>query len=101
MRELMVNASAVFDVSHALSNHAQELRDELNELSNRWDDLSHGWSGIAASAFAPAWEHWHEGAGKLVETLVARADRLGRAAVAYEDQDQDAAGAVGSAGAQI
>lgn len=101
MRELMVNAAEVFDVAHALSNQAQELRDELNKLSNEWDGLAHSWSGVAASAFTPAWEKWHEGATKLVETLTDRADRLGRAAVAYEELDSDAAGAVGSAGAQI
>ncbi|WP_343574770.1 WXG100 family type VII secretion target [Mycobacterium sp.] len=101
MRELMVDAAGVFDVAHALSNQAQELRDELNQLSNEWDGLSHSWSGVAASAFTPAWEKWREGATKLVEALVDRADRLGRAAVAYEEQDGDAAGSVGSAGAQM
>jgi WXG100 family type VII secretion target len=101
MAELMVNAGEVFNVAHALSNQAQELRDELSQLSREWDGLSHSWSGVAASAFTPAWDKWHEGATKLVDALVDRADRLGRAAVAYEEQDGDAAGAVGSAGAQI
>lgn len=101
MGELMVNSAGVFDVAHAMSNQAQELRDELNQLSNEWDCLAHSWSGVAAASFTPAWENWYEGAAKLVEALVDRADRLGRAAVAYEEQDDDAAGAVGSAGAQI
>ncbi|ORW01391.1 WXG100 family type VII secretion target [Mycobacterium kyorinense] len=101
MADLMVNAGEVFNVAHALSNQAQELREELDQLANEWDGLSHSWSGVAASAFTPAWEKWHEGASNLVKALADRADRLGRAAVAYEEQDGDAASAVGSAGAQI
>lgn len=101
MADLMVNATEVFNVAHALSNQAHELGDELDRLSSEWDGLSHSWSGAAASAFTPAWEKWHEGATKVVELLADRADRLARAAVAYEEQDSDAGGAVGSAGAQI
>jgi WXG100 family type VII secretion target len=94
---LRVDADAAFNASHAVSNEAEELREELSRLSREWDSLSHGWSGVAASAFAPAWEEWHEGAARIVEALAESSRRLAQAAVLYEERDIGSARTLGSA----
>jgi WXG100 family type VII secretion target len=95
---LRVDADAAFNASHVISNEAEELREELSRLAREWDNLSHGWSGVAASAFAPAWEEWHEGAARIVESLAESSRRLSQAAVLYEERDTSSAHALGSAG---
>lgn len=99
--DMMVSPNEVFKAAHAIGNQANELRDGLEGLSRDWDSLSHGWSGAAASAFTPAWAEWHEGVTTLIAMLTNWADRMARAAVAYEQQDGEVAGMVGSAGAEI
>ena len=94
---LRVDADAAFSTSHVVSNEAEELREELSRLSREWDNLSHGWSGVAASAFAPVWEEWHEGAARIVEALAESSRRLAQAAVLYEERDISSARMLGSA----
>jgi WXG100 family type VII secretion target len=95
---LRVDADAAFLASHVVSNEAEELREELARLSGEWDNLSHGWSGVAASAFTPAWEEWHEGAARIVEALAESSRRLAQAAVLYEERDNNSAEMLGSTG---
>jgi WXG100 family type VII secretion target len=94
---LGVDTSEAFATAQSIRNHAEELRDELEQLTRGWDDLSHSWIGAAASAFNPPWEEWHEGASQLVAVLADTADKLARAAVAYDEQDSASASALGSA----
>jgi WXG100 family type VII secretion target len=98
---LKVNADMAFTTSHVVSNDAEELREELSRLAREWDNVAHGWSGVAASAFTPIWEEWHEGANKLVETLAESSRRLARAAVLYEEQDTNSAQSLGSLPAEM
>jgi WXG100 family type VII secretion target len=91
---MMVKPGDAFDTAHAVAVHAQELREELDQLARDWDNLSHSWSGVAASAFSSAWSEWHDGAAKLTDSLAESAERLAKAAVLYEQQDADAAQAV-------
>lgn len=86
----------VFNTSHAVSNNAEELREELSRLSREWDTVSHGWSGVAASVYTPIWEEWHEGATRLVETLAESSRSLAQAAILYEERDTDTAQTLGS-----
>jgi WXG100 family type VII secretion target len=95
---LRVDADTAFTTSHGVSNEADELREELARLSREWDNLSHGWSGVAASAFAPAWEEWHEGAARIVEALAESSRRLAQAAVLYEERDNNSAQMLGRTG---
>jgi|SRR3954469_2223474 WXG100 family type VII secretion target len=91
---LRVNATETFNIAHAVANHAEELRDELRQLVREWENLSHGWEGVAASAYRPAWDEWHEGAARIVEVLADESDKLARAAAAYDEQDSTAAQAL-------
>jgi WXG100 family type VII secretion target len=98
---LRVDADAAFNTAHVVSNEAEELREELAHMSREWDNVSHGWSGVAASAFAPAWEEWHEGAARIVEALAESSRRLAQGAVLYEERDISSAQMLGSAGIDI
>ena len=84
---LQVHTDRVFTTSHGVGNDAEELRDELTRIAKDWDNLSRNWSGNAAEAYAGIWAEWHDGATTLVDALADTADKLGRAAVAYENQD--------------
>lgn len=95
---LEVDTSDLFEKAQAIGNRAEELRDELLGLVAGWEDLSHTWEGAAAGAYAPIFERWHENAAKVVDNLATTSQQLARAAVVYEEQDADSAGAVGSAG---
>lgn len=98
---LMVNSGEAFNTGQAVMGQAVELREELDRLGEEWDRLSDGWSGAAASAYTSAWQDWHQGALKLVDSLSDLSEKLCRAAVHYEQQDADAAQAADAAAAQI
>jgi hypothetical protein len=39
---LQVNAAEAFNTAHVVANHAEELRDELEQLVREWDGLAQG-----------------------------------------------------------
>ena len=96
MDHLSVNTDEAYNTSHAVSNDAEELRDELRTLERDWDNLSRGWSGAASAAYSSIWAEWHGGAAALVEALAESSRNLGVAAVRYAEQDADSAATVAS-----
>jgi WXG100 family type VII secretion target len=88
---LKVNAEQAFNTAHAVSNDAEELRDELSAIVREWDNIAGGWSGAAASAYAAIWAEWHEGAATVVESLAESSRRLAEGAIRYAEQDVDSA----------
>lgn len=96
MDQLRVDAEAAYNASHAVSNDAEELREELASLQRQWDNLSRGWTGAASSAYSPMWTEWLEGASKLVDALAESSRSLGLAAVRYAEQDAESASTVQS-----
>lgn len=94
MDQLRVDADQAYNTSHAVSNDAEELRDELAQLEHDWDTLSRGWSGVASSAYSAIWEDWRQGAITLVEALAESSQKLGVAAVRYSEQDADSANVI-------
>lgn len=93
---MRVAADEAYNISHAVSNDAQELREELAALQRQWDNLSRGWTGAASSAYSAIWTEWLDGASKLVDALAESSHNLGVAAVRYAEQDTDSATAVNS-----
>ncbi|WP_193044291.1 WXG100 family type VII secretion target [Mycolicibacterium baixiangningiae] len=87
MDNLEVDADETFNISHAISNDAEELREELASLQQEWDTLSRGWTGAAASAYSSIWDEWREGATTLVDSLAESSRNLGHAAARYAKQD--------------
>lgn len=64
-----------------------------------------GWKGAAASAYAPAWEKWHDGATQVVDGLQRMSELLSIAGKEYAKTDASASDAIdstmqGSGGAQ-
>jgi WXG100 family type VII secretion target len=97
MDHLNVDSDAAYQTSHAVSNDAEDLRDELATLEQHWDNVSRGWSGAASSAFSSIWAEWHQGAVTLVGALAESSRNLGVAAVRYAEQDAESAATVNSA----
>lgn len=91
MADLHVDTDEAFKTAQAIGNQAVELHDELEKLTKKWDDMSHTWEGVAASAYEPPWDKWHENATKIVQALQESSQKLAQAAAAYEEQDADGA----------
>jgi WXG100 family type VII secretion target len=67
MDHLRVKADQAYNISRAVGNDAQELREESAGLQRDWDNLSREWSGVAASANSAIWGEWLEGATTLID----------------------------------
>ncbi|HKV22487.1 MAG TPA: WXG100 family type VII secretion target [Mycobacterium sp.] len=94
MADIRVDAFQMVETSCGVCDHADELRSELELLSLQWDSVLSRWSGVAAVSYAALWEEWHDGAVKLVETLVRSSELLERAAANYVSQEDASACAV-------
>jgi WXG100 family type VII secretion target len=96
MGQLRVDTEQAYNTSHAVSNDAEELREELAGLQRDWDNLSREWSGVASSAYSSIWAEWLEGATTLADSLADSSHKLGVAAVQYSEQDISSAAAIGT-----
>lgn len=96
MDHLEVDVDEAYNISRAVSNDAEELREELASLQYAWDILSLGWTGAAASAYWSIWDEWREGATTLVDSLAESSRNLGHAAARYAEQDAASATALES-----
>jgi peptide chain release factor 3 len=67
MDPLRLDVDQAYNISRAVGNDAQELREELAGLQRDWDNLSREWSGVASSAYSAIWSEWLEGATTLVD----------------------------------
>ncbi|MFC7672714.1 WXG100 family type VII secretion target [Mycolicibacterium sp. GCM10028919] len=80
-----------------LDDAAQRLRDGLSGVDDETMQLlGSGWKGGAASAYAPAWEKWHDGAQQVVEGLQRMSELLTIAGKEYAKTDESASGALGT-----
>ncbi|WP_255377900.1 MULTISPECIES: WXG100 family type VII secretion target [unclassified Mycobacterium] len=52
-----------------LANKAEDLQAELDSITSAWRDLFASWQGVAASAYGPPWEEWHQGATAVASLL--------------------------------
>ncbi|MCP9273844.1 WXG100 family type VII secretion target [Mycolicibacterium arenosum] len=93
-----VVVSELHSASARLQDAAQRLRDGLAGVNDETTDLlGSGWKGGAASAYAPPWQQWNEGAKKVVEGLQRMSELLDIAGNEYAKTDQSAAASLGSA----
>lgn len=83
--------------SARLEAAAQRLKDGLATVDVQTTELmGAGWKGAAASAYAPAWEKWHDGAGQVVDGLQRMSELLSIAGKEYAKTDESASGAIDS-----
>jgi WXG100 family type VII secretion target len=80
-----------------MSDAAQRLQDGLTSVNDETTQLlGGGWKGQAASAYAPAWQKWDEGAKQVVTALQRMSELLTIAGKEYAKTDEQSAGALGS-----
>lgn len=92
-----VVVAELHSASASLANAAQRLQDGLSSVNDETTELlESGWRGGAASAYAPVWQQWNDGARKVVEGLQRMSELLDIAGKEYAKTDQSAAGSVGS-----
>jgi WXG100 family type VII secretion target len=80
-----------------LRDTGQRLQDGLSSMDLETRQLLEAsWQGEAASAYRPAWEHWHSGAGQVIRGLQTMADLLALAGNEYAKTDQQSGEALDS-----
>jgi WXG100 family type VII secretion target len=93
-----VVVSELHSASARLADAAQRLQDGLSSVNDETTALlGSGWKGEAASAYAPVWEKWNDGAEQVVKGLQRMSELLTIAGKEYAKTDEQAAGALGSA----
>lgn len=92
-----VVVSELYSAAARLDDAAQRLRDGLSSVDTETTQLLGAeWKGGAASAYAPAWEHWHGGAEQVIEGLQRMSELLTIAGREYAKTDESGADALGS-----
>ncbi|WP_245913116.1 WXG100 family type VII secretion target [Mycobacterium kansasii] len=74
--ELTIRLEAMASAAQILANQADDVKAELDSITDDWRELSSTWRGVAASAFQPPWEEWHRGASAVAAILSAHSQRL-------------------------
>ncbi|BBX67837.1 WXG100 family type VII secretion target [Mycolicibacterium psychrotolerans] len=88
-RSVEVVVSELQAAADRLRDAGQRLQDGLSgvDLETR-QLLGSGWKGDAASAYGPAWDQWHTGAGQVIRGLQTMADLLNLAGKEYAKTDE-------------
>ncbi|MFB1294291.1 WXG100 family type VII secretion target [Mycobacterium sp. pW049] len=90
-----VVVSELHAAAERLRDAGQRLQDGLSSVDLETRQLlGSGWKGGAASAYAPAWDQWHTGAGQVVRGLQTMADLLNIAGKEYAKTDQQSGDAL-------
>lgn len=90
-----VVVSELHAAAERLRDAGQRLQDGLSSVDLETRQLlGSGWKGGAASAYAPAWDQWHTGAGQVVRGLQTMADLLNLAGKEYAKTDQQSGDAL-------
>ncbi len=94
-RSVEVVVSELQAAAERLRDAGQRLQDGLSgvDLETR-QLLGSGWKGDAASAYGPAWDQWHTGAGQVVRGLQTMADLLNLAGKEYAKTDEQSGDAM-------
>jgi WXG100 family type VII secretion target len=63
----------------------------IGELERKIEPLAAGWQGAARESFETLWTQWHAGADHVNQALVAIAELLGKASLAYAEAERSIA----------
>jgi len=94
-RSVEVVVSELQAASERLREAGQRLQDGLSSVDLETRQLlGSAWKGDAASAYGPAWDQWHTGAGQVVRGLQTMSDLLSVAGKEYAKTDQQSGDAL-------
>jgi WXG100 family type VII secretion target len=63
----------------------------IGDLERKIEPLANGWQGAARESFEELWGQWHAGAEHVNQALVAIAELLGKASLAYAEAERSIA----------
>ncbi|HET9874701.1 MAG TPA: WXG100 family type VII secretion target [Mycobacterium sp.] len=92
---LAMNLQAMLSAAQFLAHQADELQVELDSVTHDWAELSSTWTGVAASAFDPPFDEWHDGAKTVTSILQERSRLLTRAVALMVEHETTGARALG------
>jgi WXG100 family type VII secretion target len=75
----------------SLSGAAEHLSAQLSQLDDQIGQMLGGWQGASGSAYASAWELWHQGAHEVQLGLSMLAHLVGRADEGYRANEAGSA----------
>ena len=87
---LAMQTEATAAAAQFVSAQADELKAELDDIARTWAGMSSKWTGIAAAAYEPAWDEWHDDAKTVTAVLVEHADALERAVALLVEHERQA-----------
>ena len=84
---------ALLELSGEIRQGAQAIRMLLGELENKVRPIADEWQGAASESFEDLWAQWQTGAEHVQEALVAIAELLAKAGLAFAEADRSIAAA--------
>ena len=70
---------------------AQAIEMLVRDLEGKIAPLMEGWQGAARESFEQLWTQWHDGADHVNQALVAIAELLAKAGLAYAEAERSIA----------
>lgn len=93
MANIQVTSESLTGVSNQLASGAQEIESQLSNLKSLVSGLvSSDWNGAASQSFQELYDQWDQAGQQLKESLVGISDQLSRAALAYEESENNIGG---------
>ena len=90
MAEIKVTSESLSSVANQLASGATSIESQLGNLKSLVQGLIAGdWGGSASLTFSELYEQWDAAGLQLKESLNGISDQLTKAALAYEESEQN------------
>jgi WXG100 family type VII secretion target len=90
MAEIKVTSESLSGVANQLSSGAASIESQLSNLKSLVQGLIAGdWGGAASQSFNELYEQWDAAGLQLKESLTGISDQLSKAALAYEESENN------------
>ena len=92
MADIKVTSESLSGVANQLSSGAASIESQLSNLKSLVQGLIAGdWGGAASQSFNELYEQWDAAGLQLKESLTGISDQLSKAALAYEESENNIA----------
>jgi WXG100 family type VII secretion target len=93
---LRMQTEVTAGAAQLLRDQSEVLGRELGDIAGRWDELSAKWTGIAGSAYEPAWADWYQNAQTVTAILTEHSELLNKSVALLVENERQSAAMLGS-----
>jgi WXG100 family type VII secretion target len=93
---LAMQTEVTASAAQFLRDQCEGLGRELGAIARCWDELSAKWTGIAGSAYEPAWGDWHRDAQTVTAILAEHSELLLKSVALLVENERQSAAMLGS-----